>query len=84
MAITNSPTPPFLSQKTCMEPTFMNEQSKRNHGNQRFLTTKQLRAALLGLTFQSYQLPIGNYQFPHPPFSSHFFSFLVKVKSGFR
>src|SRR5437763_16222751 len=45
MAITSPP--PFLSQQTYMEPTFMNEQSKRNHGNQRLLTTKQLRAALL-------------------------------------
>src|SRR5205823_14006670 len=47
MAITNYgnyqfPHPPFLSQKTCMEPTFMNEQSKRNHRNQRSPTTKQL------------------------------------------
>ena len=74
------PPPPFLSQKTCMEPTCMNEQSKRNHGNQRSLTTKQLSAALVGLAskiidYQLWQLPIP----PTPPFLSHFVSlFLTK------
>ena len=64
------PHPPFLSQKTCMEPTFMDEQSKRNHSNQRSPTTKQLQAALLWLAFQIMAITnYGNYQFP-PPFLS--------------
>jgi len=51
-----------------MEPTYMNEQSKRNPSNQRSRTTKQLQAALPGLAFQIMAITnYGNYQFPLPP-----------------
>ena len=58
-------TPPFLSQKTYMEPTFMNEQNKRNNSNQRSLTAKQLQAALLWLAFQ--KLSITNMAITNSP-----------------